>query len=134
MIALDPEQLCTFTSEGATFVAKYMTARQWIQFRQLLDAAHAATEAEAITNKLLEALAIVKLDMPTLPANLPEGDPTPVKFGISMLPEWLTPRELWGLVYDTIQALELSEEKKRRSASQCESSTDSNAATATVAA
>lgn len=132
MLALDPSQRCPFEHAGLRINAKYMTAREWIRYRLAIEEAHAATDPQVCVQKLLDALGIAQIKVPVMPGCF--SDTENKVFDVSMLADWFTPSELWALVYETMNQLQLSEEKKSKSGSPSESNSALNAADAGAAA
>lgn len=134
MNALDPE--CTAVVELESyghrpaaarprFRAHYLTARDWLRYRDLLRQAPDTPDEQGL-ERLTAALALALVGW----ENVADSG-GPVAFSsaaVQRLPDLLTFAELWELAYGVLKAVQLSEADRKKSASPSPSPTCSETA------
>lgn len=138
MIAIDPNQAVDYTlkidadkpvKDRPTFVLRFLTARQWIRFIGILERIDALAEQKKNDEALdagVEAMALLVTGWRNIP-----GDPP---FDVKQLPDVLTDAGFWELLYGGRNAILLTENDRKKSASPSASAAGPSASNAAPAA
>lgn len=122
MIALDPNNTVEFflqldadkpPESRPTFIAKYLTAREWSRVDELTRRAQKSESTEEGINLLVEALSVGLVGLWNV-KNL-QGLTVTLNHGASVLADLLTIEEMWECVLGMLRSVRLSEESRKKS-------------------
>lgn len=116
MIALDPAQTLEIVlkndrekSEPPTFISRYLTCREWMQYRKSVNAAP-ETEDEPYIDILCGALRLGLIGW----RNVRSSDGRELPFSVDALPGLLTFSEMWELIGAVAATAIVSEDDRKK--------------------